>query len=119
MADRMSRLGVDCKVVYVDPALTIAGDGETPATALKDLPAPAEWVKETVYLCRKTLSANIVNKLVGGECYFIAMPRKSEELFKSAPEAAQKAWGDDEIPENAFTVPYDGKLPVSFGPIQR
>ena len=102
MADRMNRLGVDCAVVYVDADLKTPGDGGTPATALKAL--PQALVKETIYLCRRTLAANVVVQTPGGECYCVSMPEKANMLFNDVPKTAQEAWGADLLPVHAFTV---------------
>ena len=46
---------VDFNVVYVDPSIGTAGDGTTPAGALKALPAnAADFTDNTCYLIRRT-----------------------------------------------------------------
>lgn len=46
---------VDFNVVYVDPSIGTAGDGTTPAGALKALPAnAADFADNTCYLIRRT-----------------------------------------------------------------
>ena len=46
---------VDFTVVYVDPSVTSAGDGTTPSSPLKALPATAaDFEDNTCYLIRRT-----------------------------------------------------------------
>ena len=46
---------VDFDIVYVDPSRGTGGDGTTPATALKALPATAsDFQDNTCYLIRRT-----------------------------------------------------------------
>jgi hypothetical protein len=118
MSDKMNRLGVDCNVIYVDAEIATSGDGVTPATALKTIPLMDQCVKETVYFCRKTLPSNIVCKLKsGGECYFISMPKKEMDLYKTIPESVKTVWDKDEFLTMAFTVDASNGS-VTFGPIK-
>ena len=46
-------------ILYVDPSAATAGDGSTPATALKALPASASGIANgTCYLMRRTAAAS-------------------------------------------------------------
>ena len=46
-------------ILYVDPSAASAGDGSTPATALKALPASASGIADgTCYLMRRTAAAS-------------------------------------------------------------
>lgn len=93
---------VDFTVVYVDPSIETAGDGTTPATALKTLPATAEaFANNTCYLIRRTAETdaavipsgtnnNISNLLLLG------MPTPADQMYDLVPEAAKTAWGADE-----------------------
>ena len=93
---------VDFNVVYVDPSIGTAGDGTTPAGALKALPAnAADFTDNTCYLIRRTQESyatiipngentNITNLLLLG------MPNPSDLMYDFVPEEAKNAWGADE-----------------------
>ena len=92
---------VEYDVVYVDPSRSAAGDGATPATALKSLPATAaEFRNNTCYLVRRTAesaacaipngtNASVLNLAVMG------MPLASDAMWELVPEEARTAWGGD------------------------
>ena len=88
-------------VLYVDPSAASAGDGGTPATALKALPTSAADVPDaTCYLMRRTAATSEV-VLPQGEnsavtaFALIGMPKATDELYALMPDAAKAAWGAD------------------------
>ena len=88
-------------VLYVDPSAASAGDGSTPAAALKALPSSAADIADgTCYLLRRT-AASSEAVLPQGEnttataFALIGMPKASDELYALMPEAARTAWGAD------------------------
>ena len=108
---------VDFNVVYVDPSIGTAGDGTTPAGALKALPAnAADFADNTCYLIRRTQESyatiipngentNITNLLLLG------MPNPSDLMYDFVPEEAKSAWGTDEAEyANVKSVVADGRF---------
>ena len=108
---------VDFNVVYVDPSIGTAGDGTTPAGALKALPAnAASFTDNTCYLIRRTPeesavvipngeNTNITNLLLLG------MPNPSDLMYDFVPEEAKTAWGADEAEyANVKSVVADGRF---------
>ena len=108
---------VDFNVVYVDPSIGTAGDGTTPAGALKTLPAnAADFADNTCYLIRRTQesyatiipngeNSNISNLLLLG------MPNPSDLMYDFVPEEAKTAWGADEAKyANVKSVVTDGRF---------
>ena len=108
---------VDFNVVYVDPSIGTAGDGTTPAGALKALPAnAADFTDNTCYLIRRTQesyatiipngeNSNISNLLLLG------MPNPSDLMYDFVPEEAKTAWGADEAEyANVKSVVADGRF---------
>lgn len=92
---------VDFNVVYVDPGITSAGDGTTPETAVKSLPATAsELVDNTCYIVRRTAESASAF-LPNGEntaitnLLIIGMPTVADRLYDLMPEEAKTAWGAD------------------------
>ncbi len=88
-------------ILYVDPSAASAGDGSTPAAALKALPASASNIANgTCYLVRRT-AASSEAVLPQGEnssitaFALIGMPKAADELYTMMPEAAKTAWGAD------------------------
>ena len=88
-------------ILYVDPSAASAGDGSTPAAALKALPASASNLADgTCYLVRRT-AASSEAVLPQGEnssvtaFALIGMPKAADELYTMMPEAAKTAWGAD------------------------
>ncbi|MGN0878603.1 MAG: hypothetical protein ACI4WT_04010 [Oligosphaeraceae bacterium] len=89
-------------VLYVDPSAASAGDGSTPASALKALPAAAADIADaTCYILRRTASAS-ETILPQGEntavtaFALIGMPKATDELYALMPDEARAAWGADE-----------------------
>ena len=92
---------VDFNVVYVDPSASTAGDGSTPTSPLKALPATAaDFEEDTCYIIRRTAitsactvpngtNYNITNLIIMG------MPMASDAMWEIVPEAARSAWGTD------------------------
>lgn len=112
---------IDFAVVYVDPSRETAGDGSTPETALKDLPATlAEFADGTCYLIRRTAAgacvmpsgtrSDILNLIVAG------MPKPDDLLYDIVPDAAKSAWGMDSA-EHANVKNISGSS-ASFGKIR-
>lgn len=108
---------VDFTVVYVDPSIETAGDGSTPANALKSLPASADaFTNNTCYLIRRTAEAdaavipngsnsNITNLLLLG------MPTPADQMYEFVPEEAKTAWGADEaVYANIQSTVADGRF---------
>ena len=112
---------VDFTVVYVDPSVTSAGDGTTPSSPLKALPATAaDFEDNTCYLIRRTAEEyactvpngtnyDVTNLLIMG------MPMASDAMWELVPEEARTAWGTDSaqyacVQSNAasgsFQLPY-------------
>ena len=93
---------VDFNVVYVDPSIGTAGDGTTPAGALKALPAnAADFADNTCYLIRRT-SESYATIIPNGEntnitnLLLLGMPNPSDLMYDFVPEEAKTAWGADE-----------------------
>ena len=91
----------DFDVLYVDPSAASAGDGSTPAAALKALPASASGIADgTCYLIRRT-AASCETVLPQGAnssvtaFALIGMPKAADELYALMPDAAKTAWGAD------------------------
>ena len=88
-------------VLYVDPSAASAGDGGTPATALKALPASASGIADgTCYLIRRTAASGEITLPLGENSSvtafaLIGMPKATDELYALMPEAARTAWGAD------------------------
>ena len=88
-------------VLYVDPSAASAGDGGTPATALKALPASASGVADgTCYLVRRTAASGEATLPQGENSSVTAfallgMPKATDELYALMPDAAKTAWGAD------------------------
>ena len=112
---------VDFDIVYVDPSRGTGGDGTTPATALKSLPATAsDFQDNTCYLIRRTAESasctipngtnyDIKNLIITG------MPMASDAMWELVPAAARTAWGSDSAqyanvqstaPSGSFQLPY-------------
>ena len=112
---------VDFDIVYVDPSRGSGGDGTTPATALKTLPATAsDFQDNTCYLIRRTAESasctipngtnyDIKNLIIMG------MPMASDAMWELVPAAARTAWGSDSAqyanvqstaPSGSFQLPY-------------
>ena len=90
----------DFNVLYVDPSAATAGDGSTPANALKTLPASASALADgTCYIIRRTLSGEAV--LPHGEnssvtaLAVVGMPKSGDALYGFMPQEAKTAWGGD------------------------
>lgn len=91
---------IDFNVVYVDPSIATAGNGTTPAKALKTLPATSSALAEnTCYLIRRTAETSAVTLPVGtcsvANLLFIGMPKATDHFYKLMPSAGQSAWGAD------------------------
>ena len=88
-------------VLYVDPSAASAGDGSTPATALKALPASASGIADgTCYLVRRTAASGEAVLPQGANSSvtafaLIGMPKAADELYALMPDAAKTAWGAD------------------------
>lgn len=112
---------VDFNVVYVDPSRGTAGDGTTPAKALKSLPATAaDFQNNTCYIIRRTAESSacvvpngtnydITNLLIMG------MPMASDAMWELVPSEARTAWGSDSaqfanvqstVASGSFQLPY-------------
>ncbi len=92
---------IDFTVRYVDPSKSSSGTGETPATALNNLPANASGIAEnTCYLIRRTAEAsactlpNGTNSSVKN-CLIIGMPIAADQMWDLVPAEARTAWGSD------------------------
>lgn len=108
---------VDFNVVYVDPSIGTAGDGTTPAGALKALPAnAADFADNTCYLIRRT-SESYATIIPNGEntnitnLLLLGMPNPSDLMYDFVPEEAKSAWGTDEAEyANVKSVVADGRF---------
>ena len=108
---------VDFNVVYVDPSIGTAGDGTTPAGALKALPAnAADFADNTCYLIRRT-SESYATIIPNGEntnitnLLLLGMPNPSDLMYDFVPEEAKTAWGADEAEyANVKSVVADGRF---------
>ena len=92
---------VDFNVVYVDPSRGTAGDGTTPANALKSLPASAgDFLDNTCYIIRRTAETSACT-IPNGTSYdvknllIMGMPMASDAMWELVPQAAKTAWGSD------------------------
>lgn len=97
----MKLSNTDFTVLYVDPSAASAGDGSTPASAMKSLPASTSDVAdETCFIIRRTSASHEV-QLPQGEnanitaLAFIGMPKETDELYSLMPDEAKTAWGGD------------------------
>ena len=92
---------VDFNIVYVDPSIATAGDGATPATALKNLPATAEeFVNNTCYLIRRTKETAAATIPAGSNTeitnlLLLGMPNPSDLMYDFVPDIAKTTWGAD------------------------
>ena len=92
---------VDFNVVYVDPSTETAGDGSTPETALKDLPATVEeFVSDTCFLIRRTSEefAAVIPSGTHNEMYnlmILGMPNAADLMYDLVPDEAKSAWDAD------------------------
>lgn len=94
----------DMNVVYIDPAISTAGNGSTPATALKVFPNTLS--ANTIYLVRRVtnrtdatmpvITSNVENLTIWG------MPKNGEKHWNDVPAAARTAWGNDD--DNAYAI---------------
>lgn len=92
---------IDFAVVYVDPSIATGGNGATPATALKDLPATADaFADNTCYLIRRTdesaacvIPSGTNNTL--RNVLLMGMPNPNDAMYGFVPEAAKTAWALD------------------------
>ena len=88
-------------VLYVDPSAASAGDGSTPAAALKALPASASGIADdTCYLVRRTAASSEAVLPQGANSSITAfaivgMPKAADELYALMPDAAKTAWVAD------------------------
>lgn len=112
---------VEFSVVYVDPSRSASGDGTTPETALKSLPATAgEFLDNTCYLIRRTAESAACT-VPNGTNYDVAnlvimgMPMASDTMWELVPAAARTAWGADAaqyanvqstVASGSFQLPY-------------
>jgi len=92
---------VDFSVVYIDPSIETPGNGATPETALKNLPATVEeFVSDTCYLIRRTdesLSV-VIPSGTHNELYnlmILGMPNAADLMYDFVPDEAKTAWGGD------------------------
>ena len=88
---------VDFNVVYVDPSRGTAGDGTTPANALKSLPASAgDFLDNTCYIIRRTAETSACT-IPNGTSYdvknllIMGMPMASDAMWELVPQAAKTA----------------------------
>lgn len=86
-------------VVYVDPTISSAGDGSTPATALKDL--PTTLVNKTCYIIRRTIETSFVNLSKTNNSglthiMIIGMPKSDSQLYPLLAEEVTSVWDADE-----------------------
>lgn len=93
---------VDFTVVYVDPSIAEGGDGATPATALKNLPATADvLINNVCYLIRRTPESSAATVPTGTNnnvfnLLFLGMPTPADLMYELVPDEAKAAWGADE-----------------------
>lgn len=85
-------------VVYIDPTIVEAGDGSTPALALKDL--PTVLTEGTCYFMRRTNEIyNLTLTKTGNvglkHIMFLGMPKEGDEFYNLATPEAIEAWGSD------------------------
>lgn len=86
-------------VVYVDPTISSAGNGSSPATALKDL--PTTLVNKTCYIIRRTAETSFVNLPQTNNSglthiMIIGMPKSDSQLYPLLAEEVTSAWSADE-----------------------
>jgi hypothetical protein len=89
----------NCRVVYVDAIAAGGGDGNSPATALQDIPDANTMTNDTVYLCRRNVTNPITmynsTKASGDNIFIIGMPKSTDWLYDRMPPAAKSAWDGD------------------------
>ncbi len=92
---------INFNVLYVDPTISTAGNGATPATALKSLPVASSGIADaTCYIIRRTAASAQV-QLPQGEnsslasLAIVGMPKSTDELYTLMPAEAKAAWGAD------------------------
>ena len=98
------------EVIYIDPSISTAGDGSTPATALNTFPTDANaWPEYVVFVIRRTEENKYANvpkiSPVSKSVAILGMPKSSDNLFMSMPEEARTAWGNDSS-EWAYILSY-------------
>lgn len=92
---------VNFYVVYVDPSIATAGDGSTPALALKNLPATIDgFANNSCYLIRRTAESDAVTLPAGTNnnifnLLLLGMPNPADQMYDLIPEVAKNAWGAD------------------------
>src|SRR5574344_151959 len=112
---------VEFSVVYVDPSRSASGDGTTPETALKSLPATAgEFLDNTCYLIRRTAESAACT-VRNGTNYDVAnlvimgMPMAADTMWELVPAAARTARRADRpqyanvqstVASGSFQLPY-------------
>lgn len=94
------RYGItDYTVVYVDPSIASGGDGTTPATALKTLPAAASLANGACYLIRRTATTSVLSLPSGTSAVtsimFLGMPKSTDRFYSVVPAEAKAAWDSD------------------------
>ncbi len=97
MPDTLNLAGVTLNVVYVDPSLATAGDGTTPAGALKTIGTPASGNAYIVRRLDGTASSLTAVSLsvAAGSLAIIGMARPGTPEYALMPTAAKAAWGSD------------------------
>lgn len=86
--------------IYIDPSISTAGDGSTPANALKDFPSIDALVDDTMYIMRRTADTDYANVPTGSNSSItrlgiVGMPLSDDGMFDLMPEEAKTAWGSD------------------------
>jgi hypothetical protein len=99
-------------IIYVDPTISTAGDGQTPETALSTLPPPAQLLSDRVYLIRRT-ETNIAlpagnTTSTASNVYLLGMPMPGDTLWAVTPQKTRYAWGSDESTHAGILFPSAG-----------
>lgn len=93
--------GIAFNVVYIDPSISSPGSGDTPLTALSDLPPFSELQSNTAYLIRRlgkmfSLSFPSGSSSVSSLSYaFIGMPKSTDPMYEMIPSEAKIVWDSD------------------------
>ena len=95
--------GIEYNIVLVDPTIGEAGDGTTPATALKDL--PNTLINNTAYIFRRTDTEEVYVKHQTDNTIenimFLGMPKATDEQWIQnliTDEEINNAWKADTYP---------------------
>lgn len=105
-------------ILYIDPSISSAGNGATPATALKTI-AGSALQNDTMYVIRRTTSDQFLVCPNGSTTVdrvgFVGMPVQADDpvRYDSMPAEAKTAWGADAATKAQMRVTSTSYLTMS------